>query len=76
MDVRSISEEPARGPARDEVPARGLPSLLRDRRGATAVEYGFVVALVVLAMFAALAGVGNTTTSMWNNINSSVTNAH
>ena len=49
--------------------------LLRDRRGATAVEYGFILALIVLAMIGALTGVGNVTTSMWNNINTKVTNA-
>ncbi len=49
--------------------------LLRDRRGATAVEYGFILALIVLAMIGALTDVGNVTSSMWNNINTKVTNA-
>ena len=47
-----------------------------DLRGATAVEYGFVVALIVLAMLGALSGVGNATSSMWNNVNDKVTNPH
>ena len=53
----------------------GLIGLVRDCRGATAVEYGFILALIVLAMIAALKDVGNTTSSMWNNINSKVSNA-
>ena len=71
MDVRSIGDEPGR----EGLPPRGVLRFLRDRRGATAVEYGFIVALVVIAMVAALADVGNTTSSIWNNINSKVTNA-
>jgi pilus assembly protein Flp/PilA len=59
---------------------RSLPVVLRrlrrDRLGATAVEYGLVVALVVLAMIGALAGVGDATSSMWNNVSGKVVNAH
>ena len=72
MDARSISDKPA--PRR--FPRTSLDRLLRDRRGATAVEYGFILALIVLAMLGALSEVGNVTTSMWNNINTKVTNAH
>jgi pilus assembly protein Flp/PilA len=52
-----------------------LRRLLRDRRGATAVEYGFIIALVVIAMMVALMDLADTTTNMWGNINSKVTNA-
>jgi len=38
----------------------------RDRRGATAVEYGLIVALVVVAMLTALTMVGSRTGLMWN----------
>ena len=51
-----------------------LSCLRDDLRGATAVEYGFVIALIVLAMIGALGGVGNATSSMWNNVNDKVTN--
>lgn len=72
MDERSISDRPARLAGM----GRALRRLSRDRRGATAVEYGFIIALVVIAMVSALAGVGNTTSTMWNDINSKVSNAH
>ena len=46
--------------------------LLRDRKGATAVEYGFILALIVLAMMAALVELGGTTTSLWTNVSTKV----
>jgi len=59
-----------------------LRSLLRagrrlfvDRRGATAVEYGLIVALIVLAMVGALSSVADTTTTMWNNVSTKVVKA-
>ena len=42
--------------------------LLQCQRGATAVEYGLILALVVLAMMAALSNVANKTVGMWNNV--------
>lgn len=42
--------------------------LRRCERGATAVEYGLILALVVLAMIAALSNVANKTVGMWNNV--------
>ncbi len=45
--------------------ARTLRVLLRDNRGATAVEYGFIIALVVLAMFAAMSGFAETILRIW-----------
>ena len=45
-----------------------LGKLLRDRRGATAVEYGFILALVVLALMAALIAFAGSTVDMWGAI--------
>lgn len=42
--------------------------LLRCERGATAVEYGLILALIVLAMIAALSNLANKTVGMWNNV--------
>ena len=53
-----------------------LRTLGRDTRAATAIEYGLIVSLVVIAMFAALQGVGNTTVGIWNNISTKVQAAH
>ena len=47
-----------------------------DQRAATAVEYGLILAMVVLAMFGALQAVGGRTADMWNNISTKVIEAH
>ena len=49
--------------------------LLRCRRGATAVEYGLIMAVVVLTMMAALVALADTTTGMWNNDSTAVQTA-
>ena len=50
------------------------PSFLKrmylDQRGATAVEYGLICAMIVIAMIAALQGVATSTSAQWNMINS------
>ena len=54
---------------------RGFFELLKDRRGATAVEYGLILAMVFLAMVGAVSLVASVTTDMWNNVADQVTNA-
>ncbi|WP_299326593.1 Flp family type IVb pilin [Parasphingopyxis sp.] len=49
-----------------------LGRIVSDERGATAVEYGLIISLVVLAMLAALTNVANSTTGMWNNVSDNV----
>ena len=51
-------------------------ALLRDCRAATAVEYGLILALVVLALMASLIAVATATTDMWNNVSTTVQAAH
>ena len=46
--------------------------LIRDQKGASAVEYGLIVALIVLAMMAGLTQFANTTIQMWNNVSTAV----
>ena len=45
-----------------------LKKLGKDTTGATAVEYGLIIALIFLAMIAALQGVGNESTDVWNEV--------
>lgn len=45
----------------------------RCDRGATAVEYGLIIAMIVLAMIAALNNVATKTIGMWNNVATEVT---
>ncbi|MBX9882436.1 MAG: Flp family type IVb pilin [Sphingomonas sp.] len=52
-----------------------LRRLLIDRRGATAVEYGLIVSLIVIAMVASLQAVASQTIGMWNSVSSRVTQA-
>jgi pilus assembly protein Flp/PilA len=39
-----------------------------DQTGATAVEYGLILALICLAMLTALQGVATNTVEMWENV--------
>jgi len=55
---------------------RALARLATDVRAATAIEYGLIVSLIVIAMIVGLVQVAGTTVDMWNNVNSKVTAAH
>ena len=55
---------------------RLVSNLRRDRKGATAVEYGFILALIVIAIMAAVIELGATTTGLWTNISTKVQAAH
>lgn len=54
---------------------RSLMKLLASQRGATAVEYGLILSMVVLAMLAALAQLASTTTGLWNSIATKVSDS-
>ncbi|WP_313805393.1 Flp family type IVb pilin [Sphingobium sp.] len=45
-----------------------LWGLMQCQRGATAVEYALILALVVLAIIGAMSSVANKTIGMWNNV--------
>lgn len=45
-----------------------LCAVMRDSRGATAVEYALILSLIVVAMIASLANVATKTSGMWNNV--------
>jgi len=49
--------------------------LNRDETGATAVEYGLIIALIVLAAMGAIVGLASTTIEMWGNVASQVSKA-
>ena len=51
-----------------------LGKLIGDRRGASAVEYSLILALIVLAMIAGLRIFANTTIGMWNTVSDNVLN--
>jgi len=49
-----------------------LGKIVRDERGATAIEYGLIVSLIVIAMVGALAVLADTTGGMWNDVSNNV----
>jgi pilus assembly protein Flp/PilA len=51
---------------------RLIERLVQDERGATAVEYGLIVSLIVIAMISALNNVAGSTTNMWNDVSNKV----
>ncbi|MBA2635908.1 MAG: Flp family type IVb pilin [Sphingomonas sp.] len=52
-----------------------LCRLLADGRGATAVEYGLIAALIVVAMIGGLAALGGGTGGMWTELSTTVADA-
>ncbi len=52
-----------------------LRRLFADRRGATAIEYGLIVALIGIAMSSALSMLGGGNGGMWTKIATQVTTA-
>ncbi len=46
--------------------------IFNDERGATAVEYALILALIFLAVVGAVSGVASTTIEMWNNVSTAV----
>jgi pilus assembly protein Flp/PilA len=55
--------------------ARALALLPRDRRAATAIEYGLIAALIVIAMIASFRLVADVTIGMWGNVQTKIGNA-
>lgn len=47
-----------------------MKELIDDTSGATAIEYGLIVSLIVIAMIAALQGVAEATIDMWDRVES------
>ena len=49
--------------------------LLKCEKGATAVEYALILAMIVLVMIVALSNVANRTIHMWDGVETKVTEA-
>jgi pilus assembly protein Flp/PilA len=48
--------------------------ILRDQTGATAIEYGLIVALIVIGLIAGLSNMGGGTSGMWTMISGEAAN--
>ncbi|WP_157217594.1 Flp family type IVb pilin [Flavisphingomonas formosensis] len=55
---------------------RPIGKLFNDIKGGTAIEYGFIVALVVIVMMVALFNLASVTIGMWNNVSDKVSQAN
>jgi pilus assembly protein Flp/PilA len=49
-----------------------LRRIVRDQRGATAVEYGLIVSLIVIAVIVGVKATATSITSTWNNVSSQI----
>lgn len=48
---------------------------LKDESGATAIEYGLIVALIAVVIIAAVTAIGGTLENTFNNVNDSLADA-
>jgi pilus assembly protein Flp/PilA len=51
-----------------------IRKLLKDKKGATAIEYGLIAALIAVAAITAMSGVGTTLNSTFSNISTKMGN--
>ena len=54
---------------------RSLHRLFADQRGATAIEYGLIVALIAVAAIGGMSSLGGGAGGMWTDLSSEVQNA-
>jgi pilus assembly protein Flp/PilA len=52
-----------------------LIKLVRNKRGATAIEYGLIVALIVIVVVAGISTLGGSNGGTWGNMTNKVSNA-
>ena len=50
-----------------------IKEILRDTRGATAIEYGLIASLIVIGMIVAMQGVATETNRLWGFVTQKVT---
>ena len=48
--------------------------LRSDKRGATAIEYGLIAALIIIAMMGGLSALGGGANGMWGKLGNAVSN--
>ena len=52
--------------------ARLFTALGGARKGATSVEYAFIITMIFLAIIVSVRGVGNASSQLWSNVSSRV----
>jgi len=57
------------------MPSRHLfKHILHDERGGTAIEYGLIVSLIVIAMITTLSTLADSTLSLWDHVEEQIEN--
>ena len=51
-----------------------LLQMIRDQKGATAIEYGLIAALIAVAAIAAMQGLGTSLNQPFTNVSTAMTN--
>ncbi|MFN2473602.1 MAG: Flp family type IVb pilin [Sphingomicrobium sp.] len=51
---------------------RNFLKLIRDNKGATAIEYGLIAALIAVAAIGAMQGIGSKLSTTFNNVSGSL----
>lgn len=51
---------------------RSLRGLIADKRGATAIEYGLIAALIAIAAMGGMTALGGGSNGMWSNLQNTV----
>lgn len=51
-----------------------IRKLIKNNKGATAIEYGLIAALIAVAAITAMKSVGGSVTSTFNNVNNGLQN--
>jgi pilus assembly protein Flp/PilA len=76
LTLRAVNPQSGRGPEEGGVIA--IRTMLRklgaDKRGATAIEYGLIASLIVVAMIGALESMGGGVGGMWSKIGGAANN--
>lgn len=52
-----------------------IRKMIRDNKGATAIEYGLIAALIAVAAISAMGALGNTLETTFNNASSAMKNS-
>lgn len=52
-----------------------IRTFLKNNKGATAIEYGLIAALIAVAAIAAMSGLGNSLSGTFNNVSSKLQSA-
>ena len=71
LNVAAVRPKSHRDVKKDH-PMRKFTKLLRDGRGATAIEYGLIAALIAVAAITAMTALGNQLSTTFSNVSNNM----